>query len=219
VNSYILCAMDAILVTLGSVITIAAIIPYLVQVVRRKTKPRIVSWFTWSLLTGIASAASFTDGQIATGLLMLAATIEVLSVVVFGFKYGDRTFDRTDIICQIAAFVGLALWLAFNSPAVAVVATVTIDLIAAIPTLKHSWLKPHEETWITFVLSALGGAPTLLVIAEWSITSATYPVYIVIVNSLMAAVILASPHRSKRGAIRTQGVIVYETEQDYRRYQ
>lgn len=188
--------MYTFLIVLSSIVTIGAVIPYLVQIVRGKTKPRIVSWFTWSLLTGIACAASFADGQVATGFLMLAATIEVFSVVVLGLKHGDRKFDRTDIVCQIAALAGMALWFIFNSPAVAVAAMVAIDLIGCIPTLKHSWFKPYEETWITFALSSLGGILTLLVIGEWSITSAAYPLYIALANNAVALTILLSPHRA-----------------------
>jgi len=196
--------MRTLLITLSGVLTIAAVVPYLIEIVRGKTKPRIVSWFTWSLLTGIACAATFSDGQTASGILLLCATIEVLLVVVFGLKHGDRKIERLDIICQAAALAGLALWLIFNSPAVAVIATVIIDLIGSIPTIKHSWLRPYEETWITFGLCSLGAACTLLAITEWSVTAVAYPLYIVVVNVVMAMIILLSPRRKKRSGVAAQ---------------
>jgi len=156
----------------------------------------VVSWFTWTLLTGIACAASFSDGQVAAGVLMACATVEVLSIVILGFiKRGDHSFERLDIICQAGALVGLVLWLVFNSPAVAVLAAVTIDLVGAIPTFKHSWVKPHEETSITFALSSVGGLLTLLVTESWAVTAVAYPLYIFVVNAVLSAVILLSPHR------------------------
>lgn len=191
--------MDAVLIALSAVLTLVAAIPYMVEIVRGKTKPRIVSWFTWSILTGISCAAAFADGHIATGILLLCATIEVLMIVLLGLKHGDRKFEPLDITCQIAAFVGLGLWLIFNSPAVAVIAAVTIDLIGAIPTLKHAWLKPHEETWIAFGLSGLGGLCTVLVVTDWHVTAVAYPLYIFVVNILTAALILVSPRRKLKG--------------------
>lgn len=192
--------MRNFLIALSGIITIVAAVPYLIEIVRGKTKPRIVSWFTWTLLTGIACAASFADHQYATGILMLCATIEVALVVVLGFKHGDRKFERFDIVCQIAAFVGLALWLIFNSPAIAVLAAVTIDLIGSLPTFKHSWQKPHEETWITYALCGVGGGITVFIAGSWAATAIAYPLYILLVNLVMAAVILASPHRKLAGA-------------------
>ena len=150
---------------------------------------------TWTLLTGIACAASFADGQIAGGVLLACATLEVFSVVVFGFRAGNRSFQRLDVICQLAALIGLALWLMFNSPAVAVMAAIAIDLVGSVPTIRHSWLKPHEETWVTFGLSSLGGACTVLVAGSWRITAIAYPLYIVVANVLLVAAILGSPHR------------------------
>jgi hypothetical protein len=191
--------MDALLISLSGVLTIAAAVPYIVQIMRGKVKPRIVSWFTWSLLTGIACAAAFSDGQIANGILMLCATIEVLIVAILGFRIGDRKFDRLDIFCQAAAVAGLVLWLVFNSPAVAILAAVTIDLIGAIPTFKHSWLRPYEEAWITYSMSGLGALCTMLVITDWQITSVAYPIYLVLANALITALIVLSPRRKLAG--------------------
>lgn len=188
--------MQAVLITVSGVLTVLCIIPYVIEILRGKTKPRIVSWFTWTLLTGIACAASFSDGQVAAGVLMACATLATAIVVVLGLKYGDRHFERTDIVCQVAALVGLVLWFVFDSPAVAVIAAVTIDLVGCIPTIKHSWKKPHEETWITFALAGVGGVLTLTATGAWAITAVAYPLYIVLANGVIVAAILRSPHRS-----------------------
>ena len=102
-------------------------------------------------------------------------------------------------MCQVGALAGLVLWLVFNSPSVAVIATVTIDAIGVIPTFKHSWLKPHEETWSTFALSSLGGFCTVLAVDQWVVTAVAYPLYIVIANLFLAVVIFWSPHRPLKG--------------------
>ena len=191
--------MKTAIIVLSSIITVASVIPYLIGIVRGKTKPRIVSWFTWTLLTGIACAASFADGQIPAAILMLCASIETALIVVLGFKHGDRKFEKLDIVCQIAALAGLGLWWIFDSPALAVWAAVIIDLIGAVPTIKHSWQKPHEETWITFALAAVGGGLTLLIAGEWKATAVAYPLYILVINVVLAAIILFSPHRRMSG--------------------
>ncbi len=180
---------DDILVGAGAVLTVASIIPYLVDITRQKTKPRIVSWFNWTLLTSIAGAASLADKQYPAAALSFAAAIETGLVVVLGLKYGERKFDRTDILCQLGALVGLVLWLLFNTPAIAVIASVSIDFIAGIPTLKHAWQRPFEETLSAFVICSVAAALTLSTIHEVSFTALTYPVYIFGINALTALIL------------------------------
>lgn len=182
--------MNHILIALSSIITISATIPYIVDILNKKTKPRIVSWFTWTLLTGISAAASLSDKQYAAGILSLSASVECLTVVILGLKYGDKEFTAFDISCQIGAIVGLMLWFIFNSPAIAVIAGITIDLIGSLPTLKHAWEKPAEETWITFALSGLGATFAAFAATSTRITAIANPIYIVAINFTFTTVLL-----------------------------
>lgn len=187
--------MHTLLIVLSSILTISAVIPYIIEIFRGTTKPRIVSWFTWSLLAAIGSVASFSDGQLAAGILAAASASASMAVVVLGYKHGDRHFERVDIVCQAAALAGVGLWFIFNSPAVAVIAVVAIDFIGCVPTFRHSWQKPHEETWITFAMSGAAGGLTLMAAGDWRITAAAYPLYIALIATLITLVILKSPNR------------------------
>lgn len=190
--------MKTALVIISSILTIVSVVPYIREILKGKAKPRIVSWFTWSLLTGIACAASFADKQYPSAILMFFATIETLIIVLLGFKHGDRKFGRFDITCQLAAIVGIGLWLAFNSPTIAVAAAVLIDLVGALPTIKHAWQKPGEETALTFALAGIGGLCTVLAAGNWKITAVAYPMYIFLCNVVIVAFIIG---RTKRTAV------------------
>lgn len=181
-----------ILIVLGGVITVVASIPYLVGVIRGTTKPRVASWFVWSVLTGISCVAALVEHQYPTMILLLAASLETLAVVVLGLKlrHGDKKIERIDIVCLTGAVIGAILWWAFNSPAIAVIATIAIDLIGGVPTLIHSWKKPDEETWDTFFLSFLGAICTLLVVNSWRVTAFAYPLFLVVINLTFTLVII-----------------------------
>lgn len=179
-----------ILITIGSGLMLVGVLPYLIDVMRGKTKPRIVSWLVWCTLTAIAGFASFFDGHYPTTILLAIATVTTLSVAILGYKHGDKRFDRLDIMCFIGAFTGLLLWWVFNSPELAVIATITIDLIGAIPTLVHSWKKPHEETWMAFLLAFMSSLCTIVVVEDWVITAIAYPLYLVAFNGALTAIIV-----------------------------
>lgn len=175
---------------------ISSAVPYIIEIIRGKTKPRIVSWAIWTLLTSIATAASFVDGQYPAAALSLAVTIQTGSIVVLGLRHGDRKLTRLDVVCVIGAVVGLVLWYVFNSPAIAVLAAVTIDLIGVIPTIHHAWWRPSEETWLTFLMASLSGGLTVLVAGSWRATAIAYPLYLLIINLLIVVVLLGRGGRS-----------------------
>lgn len=181
--------MKTVFIVISSILAIVNVLPYIRDVYKKKTKPRIVSWFNWSLLNAIASAASFSDHQYASAILTLLVSIETLVVVTLAFHYGDRDIGPFDMICQIGAIVGLILWLAFNSPSIAIIATVTIDIIATTPTLRHSWQKPNEETGITFVLGSVAAIFALLAAQGHKVTAIVFPIYLVLINILISMII------------------------------
>ena len=155
--------MTLTLIILSAILTFIGVVPYTLDILKGKTKPRVVTWFVWSVLTGIAAVASYVDHQYPAAILSFMAMMGTAMIVVLGYRNGDRRFERVDFLCLGGAGVGLVLWWYFNSPAIAIIASIMIDFIGAVPTLIHSWKKPHEETWIVFLLSFLGALCTVAV--------------------------------------------------------
>jgi hypothetical protein len=181
--------MQQFLIITSSLISIAGAVPYIVEILRGKTKPRIVSWFTWTLITAIAGAASLADHQYPAAILSFCSSAGTLSIVLLGLKYGDKRLSALDIGCQVAALAGLVLWLTLKSPVIAVLTMVAIDLVGCVPTLVHSWHKPYEETWIAFAMSALAAGLTLWAAEGWQVTAVAYPIYLVLANIMLAGTI------------------------------
>lgn len=182
--------MKIIFLVLASTITIAGVLPYLRDILRGTTKPNIVSWITWTLLTGIATAAEIAAHEYVTAIFTGAAVVETCSVVALGLKHGYVKYRLFDTACQIAAIVGIILWQVFNSPAIGVIGAVLIDFVGALPTLRHSWIKPSEETWQTYALSAIGGGFAIFALTDYNWVSLPYAVYIVIINIGIAGVLI-----------------------------
>jgi hypothetical protein len=187
--------MKDFLLVLSALVTIAAVVPYIRDILKGKTKPNIVSWITWTLLTGLATAALISAHEYRAAFFTGSAMVETAAVVILGLRYGYVKYTRFDVICQIAAVVGLILWQIFSTPLIAVFAAVTIDLIGALPTFKHSWQKPLEETWVTYAWSGVGAFIALFALESYNWTSLSYPVYIVLVNIFMSATILVARQR------------------------
>ncbi len=182
--------MEKSLIAISVVLTLASALPYIRDVIKGRTKPRVISWLNWSFLAAIAAFASFSDHQYPAAIMSFCAAIECIAVVILGWKKGDRHLESVDYISQIGVIVALVLWWIYNSAAVAIIAVITIDLIASLPTIKHAWQKPFEETWLTFLGSGLGAFFIILAAEEAKITSLANPIYIALINFTIMTIIL-----------------------------
>ena len=189
--------MKDLLLVLAGLITVASAIPYSLDIIRRKTRPNIASWTTWTLLTGLATAAEIGAHEYRTAIFTAAATLETALIVILGLRHGYVKYTRFDAVCQISAVIGIILWQIFNTPLIAVLASVIIDFIGVLPTYHHAWLKPHEETWQTFALSGVAGLLAIGALTAYNWVSLTFAVYIVLINAVLSATII-SRRASKR---------------------
>ncbi len=185
--------MEFWLALLGIAVATAGNVPYVLETIAGKTKPRVVTWATWALLTCLAAAAAFTDGQVVAGLFALLGTIATGATAIAGWHYGDKSFNKLDIACAVGVVVGLGLWLLFNSPAIGVWAAIIIDCVGLVPTYKHAWVRPHEETLQTYVLIFVGGLITsgsIIYSGQLSVTALGYPLYTAVSLGLVAVIIM-----------------------------
>jgi hypothetical protein len=189
--------MKLIFLIFATVLTLVAVIPYIRDILKGTTKPNIVSWITWTLLTGIATAAEISSHEYVTAIFTASAVIETGIIVVLGLRHGYVKYSSFDVVCQIGAIVGIIAWQLFNSPAIGVIASVSIDFIGALPSIRHSWTNPQEETWLTFCLSSIGGAFAILALSEYNLVSLPYPLYIVAINIIFTAIIILRGNRKR----------------------
>ena len=87
--------MRTLLSVLGSLIAVAGTVPYIIETIRGNTKPRIVTWLTWALLTGVAGAASMSAGQLGAAVFALLGTVATSSVVVAGLRTRAPAWGRS----------------------------------------------------------------------------------------------------------------------------
>jgi len=181
----------------GPLLAAVGIIPYVVDVVKGRTKPNVVSWVTWTLLTAIGAAAIIADSGFAESLLPLSGAICTGLIVLLGFKYGFAKYSKFDMACQVSALLGIVLWLVLDSALAALITVVIIDAIAVVPTILHAWKAPQEETWETFGVSFLGSFLTLLSVSIYTTTNLIYPIYLMLANATLATCIIV--RRKQKG--------------------
>ncbi|HSW79662.1 MAG TPA: hypothetical protein VLG47_02695 [Candidatus Saccharimonadales bacterium] len=187
--------IQTIFIILAATCNLAAAVPYLIEVVSGKAKPRLVSWFGWFAIMSIGAVAAFSSHQIPAAVLLSVVAIESGLVALLGFKNGDKTLERFDLICLIGVVLGIVLWFVFRSSNLVITVTIATDFASFLPTFRHAWRKPHEETTATYVLFGLGSFLTLCVADVRVFAGVAYPLYDFIMETVTVFLIVSSPYR------------------------
>jgi hypothetical protein len=175
----------------SSILATCGTVPYLRETVRHTTRPRLVTWGTWSLLTAVAGTASASVGDYPSAVFSFVGTVATASVVAVGLRFGDRAIGALDAACLTLVVVGVGAWLTLDQPGLAVLAACLIDLIGLVPTAVHAWRRPEEETATTFALVAVGGACAgLAAWGELTVTALAYPTYVALSMGAVAVLTL-----------------------------
>ena len=182
--------MKEFLIVSGSIIVAVSLIPYLVLTIKGKIRPRISSWSTWALITGIATIAAISEGAYTSALLTGISTINEILIVIFAIRHGDKDYSRIDAICQSTSVLGVVFWLVSGSVIWAIFFQMIADMFAAIPTFYHSWIAPHEEDWSPFLIFAFGAAVVASTIRELDFINLGFPIYLIVVSGSLGILIL-----------------------------
>lgn len=85
--------MRSDLAVVSAAIVILSGIPYAMDIVRRKTRPNAVSWFTWTLLISIGAFAALGAHETRTAIITFGDAIQVGLIFLLGLKYGYAKFS------------------------------------------------------------------------------------------------------------------------------
>ncbi len=174
--------MRIFLSIIGPLISVLGFLPYLKETIKGTVKPRIASWATWSLVTGIATVAALSQHAYTSAFLTGAATTIELSILIMALKKGDYDYSWIDGISQAISVIGIVAWLTTNNAALAIIFNIIADFFGAVPTFYHSWISPHKESWLPFIFSGIGAGISFLAVSSIGFVTAGFPIYLCILG-------------------------------------
>lgn len=182
--------MNEALAIAGGIIFSFSVLPYVRDILKGKTRPNVVTWFTWTLITSIATWAAFNQQEYRTALLTLMSTLATTVIVVLGIRQGVYKYTKFDFVCQVLAIAGVIAWQITDQASIAISAALLADFIGAMPMLRHIWLKPFEETWATFAIAIFGGTLTIISLDNFNIVSLGFPLYAIMLDMVIVTLII-----------------------------
>lgn len=190
--------LDAILIALATIISIAGYLPYISDIIKRKSKPNRVTWLIWSILGTVLCFTSFelSDYDWMMICVPVVYMIGPSVVAILSFWYGEGGTGKFDIFCFASAFIGLGLWLLLDMIVFALWLSVLIDGIGALPTIRKSYISPKSESligWAAFSLANVLNFGVMLHRFDGteSIHSLVYPLYLFLISAIILTVMLS----------------------------
>jgi len=165
------------------VIAFISYVPYIRDIFNNKTKPHAFSWLVYSVMTGIAFFGQIVGGGGAGAWVNGLTAIVCFVIFIFGLLKGRANIVFIDWISLLGAVVALIFWFITKGPLLSVILVTIIDALGFFPTFRKSFHKPHEETLITYFLSALKYVFALFALDTFSVVTALFPLYLVFANS------------------------------------
>lgn len=181
-----------VLLVLSAIIGTVGIWPYIQAIRRGESKPQFVTWTVWTILATITAIASLRGGNMASAVLGLEGMVACGSVAIMGLRYGSLIIGKIDVVSIIGAVLGLISLAIFRQPMVALLVTITIDVVAYVPTFIHGWKMPNEETIVSYVCGGVASGLSLVaaIMSGATISGLLYPLYSVLASSLMVSLVV-----------------------------
>lgn len=173
--------LGALSVTIG----IVSFIPYFRDIYRGTTKPHPFSWLIWGLLDTTVFAAQIVKGAGAGSWAMAVTLVFTFVIAGISFRKGEMRITRIDWVCLAGGLGGIAAWALTSDPLYGVIIVTLTNAAAMIPTMRKSYLRPHEETMSMYALAVAKWVPALLAMESFTPTNWLFPASLVFWNSAL----------------------------------
>ncbi|MEU1963158.1 hypothetical protein [Nocardia sp. NPDC019304] len=149
---------------LGVGISLFGVVAYLAGILEGNTRPRIASWAAWCTANTVFAVVAYLDGGYLAAAINAAAAAMNAAVIAVGLTRGSglRPEDNIDWACLVSSIACVLVTVGVSEKAFGALFAICANLIATIPTLRHVWSEPREETWQTFAANALANSLGLL---------------------------------------------------------
>lgn len=183
---------------LSGLLIFLAIVPYIRDVLRHRTRPNAVSWFGWTLLLSIGAAAQINEGASFSVFLLVGDLIGTGITFLLSLQYGVTRYTLFDRLSLIFGLLAIGMWVATQNPLTALMFSVVADLIVSLPTVKKAITDPLSETPSSFVMFALAAALGVVSTTKVDVANLLFPIYLFVINGVIAVASLRGRSATKK---------------------
>lgn len=174
---------------IATVIAVISYVPYIRDIWKGKTKPHAFSWLVWAIITYIAGFAQLAGGGGIGSLVAFSTATISLGIAVYSYWKGTINITASDWVSLGVALLAIPLWLVTDSPLLAVILVVGIDIAAFWPTIRKSYHQPHSENISTYALSTVKHCLTVAAQQQYNLLTVLFPLWLAIITAAFVAML------------------------------
>ncbi len=161
-------------------------LPYIISIVKGKSKPHPMSWVLWTILGAVTFYFSIQVGAHEMLPLALFNFLMPFTVALLSLKYWQGGFSRFDYTCLALSLVAIIAYILFRSAVLSLTLNLIGDILAYLPTLRKTYRNPESEDLLTWVLFLIGYSLSIFAsIPHFTYGVAVFPVYLTLFGMMM----------------------------------
>lgn len=182
--------MKIFFIFLSSSLALISPLIYAKAILKGQAKPHRTTRFVLLIITLLATASLLAQHDTVAVWLAGVSALQAILLFILSIKHGMGGWAKIDVLCLIIALAGIVIWQTTKEPALALYASIAADFTGMIPAIIKTYKYPHTEIWSFFLLDVFAAIFSLLAVKAWTVQEFSYPLYIMIINSLMVLLIM-----------------------------
>lgn len=174
------------------------VFPYVKGIVWGNIRPERMTWFIWSVITGLSLLGYRELGAEDSLWFVFGDFFVTFLVFVLSLFRGSGGWTKFDLACFAVALIGLSAWRISENPVQVFTGTITADIMGLLPTLRKALQNPMSEGASTFIFSSIAAAMGFVAVGMWSWPLMFYPIYLFLANGITAQTILVGQYQTRR---------------------
>ncbi len=183
-------SLSNISAVISLVLSCLLFVPYYSGIIKGETKPHILTWATWSVLTGLGFILSYSNGGGPGSFNFALQSLLCFTIVLYSFFQKEKNITNSDWITFCAAIFISILYFFSKDALLSIIFATIIDSLGYIPTFRKSYLSPQEEPTLTYILNSgswffsIGGLKT------FSLVTLIFPTTLIVVSSSLVVFLI-----------------------------
>jgi hypothetical protein len=170
-------------------IAFVSYIPYARMTIKQTIRPHVFSWIIWGTMNAITFFAQISRGAGAGAWATGFSAAGCFFIAFLASLHGEKKITRSDGMVFLSSLAAIPIWYVTKNPLSAVILLTLINVAAFYPTLRKSWINPHEEMISQFLVSDIKHLGSIFAMTSYSTVTMLYPVSALFLNTSLAAVI------------------------------
>jgi hypothetical protein len=165
-------------------------VPYLKDLLSRKTQPHVYSWLVWAITLGTGAFGTWYGGGGWGALNIMVGFLFAVGIFLFSLKHGTKNVTRSDSIVLMAALLAIVVSWRLRQPLLLVVMASAIDFLGYLPSYRKSFDDPWSETLSSWAAFAVSNVCSLLALLEYNWLTTVYLGTLAVANTLQFLICL-----------------------------